>query len=60
MRKTKVVCQEAGELKLINLNTLGIVDGKLVRGYQPVLTKDGRSWFIYGRELKDVEVWQYI
>lgn len=60
MKKTKVVCQEAGKLKLINLNTLGIVDGKLVRGYQPMLTKDGRSGFIYCRELKDVEVWQYI
>lgn len=60
MDKTKVVCQEAGELKLINLNTLGIVDGKLVRGFHPLTTKDGRSGFIYGRELKDVEVWQYI
>lgn len=60
MHKTKVVCQEAGELKLINLDTLGIVDGKLVRGFHQMVTKDGRSGFIYGRELKDVEVWQYI
>jgi hypothetical protein len=40
--------------------SLGIVDGKLVRGFQPLVTKKGEQGFIYGRELKDIEICKYL
>ena len=58
--QVRVTLLQDNKLELINMASLGIVDGKLVRGFQPLITKKGEQGFIYGRELKDIEICKYL
>lgn len=58
--QAKVTLTHKQEFQLLNMVSLGIVDGKLVRGYQEVVTKDGRKCFIHCEVLEEVEVFKYL
>ena len=41
--QVRVTLLQDNKLELINMASLGIVDGKLVRGFQPLVTKKARK-----------------
>ena len=58
--QVRVTLLQDNKLELINMASLGIVDGKFVRGFQSLVTKKGEKGFIYGWELKDIEICKYL